>query len=1047
VSYIEDELDFTTSNRFTRVVFLRNTNNEMAVNVYMPFNPRISPGGGDILLEFTNLLVANGINLYVQDDFGVDTNFDLLVDQIAGYRLPTQIPIDYTVFEGNSFTAGLAPSSPQDVPSGTYTPPGNVTNQWQAYEAQLRPLSYVQEDIYGRNPTNGPGRMEFHASRDMNLSDSDIQSQNYMLIEATNNYSGNTNAQIAAPVLDLNLRTTNSVLIISNLVASQLARFEGTLDLYSARWTNTETFAGATITNHYHVLFADANFTPNTPERSQDVAIRTVDPGGASDQLIISDLITVTRSLLLDSSSITFTTNGTDADSRAGGINVEATGIVWPSSAPRLQYLTNNGTIEAVNAMFFGGVRNSPYYSSNFTEPYQVFINSGAVSNFSSTIQANLFMNSGTVSASGGVIDLTSITAISTNGAIYALSNSVSLTATSLVISNNPIVAGAALNLFAGGLLDDGSLNPSGADSADFVTNKNIWVTGNGFNLLSVPYGSASLLATTITNVAPPLRNVIIRSAARDLGCGPEGFDKNAAVGRVVLNGGDRSLFTFQAVNGNNAIYIDDLQLYGYTTNYTNQTFYGIRVNPGMKVYFANAEANGVIIADKLNGANNGAFCWVSNYNCGFFSSTNMVYPDGSTNRLNTALVEDCNIDSDNDGIVNCSDPSPVPAPVPTCTPAPFPPVGIPIPATSANTTGGTTGSTNVSSSVVGSPKLGFPGASENNGKATLLKGIFSGLFSDQSNGVASASSGYFTLSELVDGEFTAKLILGGHTYSAAGMFGSSGSATVKFFRPNLPTIKGSLQLDSSGDQVTGTLTAGPWVATVGADLHVFTKSGRNAGDYAGAYTIHIPGVAIGDGGPVGDSFGTVTIDQAGVVKFSGTLADGTKVNQTSSVSDDGYWPLYCSLYGGKGCLIGWLQVVVPGSIGGEVIWTKNAGADSKSYRSGFTNDVQAAGAVYHKPSGSANALKWSSGQVILLGGGLSGSTNSITIQKSKASAASSKLQLDIVSPSGLFKGHMLNPNGGTLQIQGVLLQDVGYGFGYFINSGQSGQVVLAPNP
>ena len=49
----------------------------------------------------------------------------------------------------------------------------------------------------------------------------------------------------------------------------------------------------------------------------------------------------------------------------------------------------------------------------------------------------------------------------------------------------------------------------------------------------------------------------------------------------------------------------------------------------------------------------------------GFFSSTNMVYPDGTTNRLNAALVASCDIDSNCNGIPNCIDSAPVPVPSP----------------------------------------------------------------------------------------------------------------------------------------------------------------------------------------------------------------------------------------------------------------------------------------------------------------------------------------------------------------------------------------------
>jgi hypothetical protein len=51
----------------------------------------------------------------------------------------------------------------------------------------------------------------------------------------------------------------------------------------------------------------------------------------------------------------------------------------------------------------------------------------------------------------------------------------------------------------------------------------------------------------------------------------------------------------------------------------------------------------------------------VSNYNNGFWSSTNVVYSDGTTNRLNTALVTSCEIDSNGNGIPNCMDTNPIP--------------------------------------------------------------------------------------------------------------------------------------------------------------------------------------------------------------------------------------------------------------------------------------------------------------------------------------------------------------------------------------------------
>ena len=80
---------------------------------------------------------------------------------------------------------------------------------------------------------------------------------------------------------------------------------------------------------------------------------------------------------------------------------------------------------------------------------------------------------------------------------------------------------------------------------------------------------------------------------------------------------------------------------------------------PGMKIYYAQLIINGVSWAEKLNHKNGGGLNWVAAY-AGAFSSTNMLYPDGTTNRLNLALVQSCDLDSNGNGIPNCQDPAPV---------------------------------------------------------------------------------------------------------------------------------------------------------------------------------------------------------------------------------------------------------------------------------------------------------------------------------------------------------------------------------------------------
>ena len=190
----------------------------------------------------------------------------------------------------------------------------------------------------------------------------------------------------------------------------------------------------------------------------------------------------------------------------------------------------------------------------------------------------------------------------------------------------------------------------------------NVWRVGDGINLPIMPV-HASLLGTTILSVNAHPGSVLNTWAGVDKGCTADGYVDNAAIGNLILNGrNSSSVFTFAPAGAHNANYIDRLDLLGVTATNTDLSghFVGLQIRPNMTVYYAQATANGVSIAEKLNGAfgaggaTGGRFCWVSNYNCGFFSSTNFAYPDGSIHQVNTALVQSCDLDSNGNGIVNC---------------------------------------------------------------------------------------------------------------------------------------------------------------------------------------------------------------------------------------------------------------------------------------------------------------------------------------------------------------------------------------------------------
>jgi hypothetical protein len=177
-------------------------------------------------------------------------------------------------------------------------------------------------------------------------------------------------------------------------------------------------------------------------------------------------------------------------------------------------------------------------------------------------------------------------------------------------------------------------------------------------------YGS-SLLGTTINLFAPINRNVVNVWAGADVGATAAGFTNNLAVGRLILDalGTTASTrFTFNGAGTNNAIYVDYLEFLDGATNLDNgQTgtnFISLNFNPNLVIYYAQAVLNGHSVARQINGWNSGHLRWVPQY-AGYFSSTNIVYPDGTTNTFNAALAAAPHTDSDGDGTPNAYDPTP----------------------------------------------------------------------------------------------------------------------------------------------------------------------------------------------------------------------------------------------------------------------------------------------------------------------------------------------------------------------------------------------------
>jgi hypothetical protein len=328
-----------------------------------------------------------------------------------------------------------------------------------------------------------------------------------------------------------------------------------------------------------------------------------------------------------------------------------------------------------------------------------------------------------------------------------------------------------------------------------------------------------------------------------------------------------------------------------------------------------------------------------------------------------------------------------------------------------------------------------------------LPSGTYRGLFLD-TNGAAVVSSGLIALTSTTSGYFTGTLQIGNVRYPLYGSFNSTGATLLTIYRRNLSALTVALQINlaAGGDHIDGTVSDGNWTASLGADRAMFDGHIATA-PQAGRYTMVLSGSHASSGQPGGDGCGTVSIDKAGRISFCGHLADGTSVSQSATLSWTGLWPLYIPLYGGQGCVVGWVSIPDTNSLTGDLAWIKPAGVRGKCYPGGFAMQVTVNGSSYKWRGNAAPILGVSNAAVTFTGGGLAeGFTNSVVIGYGNrvSNLGANKLSLSFSSSSGSFSGRVVDPSTGlTLPFQGVVLQNQQIGSGYFLGADQCGWVFL----
>ena len=382
-----------------------------------------------------------------------------------------------------------------------------------------------------------------------------------------------------------------------------------------------------------------------------------------------------------------------------------------------------------------------------------------------------------------------------------------------------------------------------------------------------------------------------------------------------------------------------------------------------------------------------------------------------------------------------------------------LPPLANPLPAVASNSANNSTAA--AQPDAIPDPLASLPPLSANASSNTVTiaqtAGAYNGLIYN-TNLVTVAASGFFTAKTTAKGAYSGNLLIAGRNYSISGKFSPlTGLATNTFRLVSGQLLTVRLRLDLSGaDRLQGVITdrQSAYVAQLDADRLVFSTA--HPAPQRGSYTVAIPPDT---SGPAGYGYGTMTVSPAGVVKWSGSLADGAKVSQTSAVSKDGLWPLYCSVYGGGGAAISWMQFNtnrLESDLSGQFIWLKPAGLSAKSFPAGFTNSVEAVGSAF-TPTTAGPILNLPYLDLVFSGGGLQvpfTNTFSLGGLDRAITAPADQLKLTFSASSGLFNGSTWSAGlQQTLTFQGVVYQKLANGAGLFLPSGQSGQVYLGAPP
>lgn len=357
----------------------------------------------------------------------------------------------------------------------------------------------------------------------------------------------------------------------------------------------------------------------------------------------------------------------------------------------------------------------------------------------------------------------------------------------------------------------------------------------------------------------------------------------------------------------------------------------------------------------------------------------------------------------------------------------------------------------------------------------------------------ATDTEGYATFTVQGTGAFSGTLLLDGSTLRVAGVFdhtgvarfGKSRTAPLSILRTGKPTLSVVLSINIPTGKIGGSIyslegSATMGVSVVDADRAFYSKTNPvpafpllGTGGASGIYTIKF--VPAGGGTlttqhyPQGTGYATASLTSTGKVTINGALADGTKVSQSTTLSQANTWRLFAQPYSKKGLLAGdaaFANLLESDLAAPNSLWVRPPQTSQHyplGWQAGILLDVR--GAEYTVPTGASvlstvgpiNTVNGNA-RLVFTDGLLPASQehrlniNPVTDAWSLFNPVSG-FTARLTRKSGIFTGTLPHPLGGNSTCNGVIYQkgtNIG-GFGFFLSptpkvkdyTGQSGKVIL----